>query len=862
MRRRRQKLQVSTFPFLAVLLCAMGSLILLLLVLDRRAKVVARAKERERQQAVLAQLSKADQDRMREYERKRDELRKRLQAEESALHTKVDSLTTEVRKKKLETLEERSRTAELKARLSALREVLAREQDGFEQEKQQSSSLSAKKRTALTENEALARELVNLERALADVIAFRKRQAQTYSLVPFLGKSGENRRPIYVECQADQIIVHPEQLIAKVASWDGTSPADALAEKLGARLKANSQETKQKPYILFLIRPEGIGTYYRVLGALGIQNIDSGYELIDSDWALDFGESGGHVPGQPWVADPRTPAPRTLTGTLPVSPRLTAPARGVPQNGVESSGEGAANNAITAARPHFGVAPADGAKGQAVNGYGSGGFGQRGGAGPTGMAEGSGVSGGQQFGSALPPFGVGAARQGVGAATNGPVLGNASGYSRAGIAGGTNGGIPGTGAGGPVGSDQPAGSGTGPSSLSELLQAQNSPSRGPALNRNPTASNAGNASSPSVPGAGVPLPGPATNSGATRGNTGDSTIAFTEPKQNGGGGLAGDPKLLPLPGANDALGTGTPAQLAGASRGEQAGAAGTGVPGDGSNTGPGGFGPGNGMAQGVVGGSVGSGGVSGKSMELANLGADGDPTAPPPSPLRERAGQSGGATTGDASVGGSPGTSGSSPPEAGGAGQLAGSLSVDLDPGAAKRARVDNAEGAVNSSPGGSTAGGSVQGQASGDASGESTGGNSTPGPPDPLANLAPRTRRAPAPAAFRMEGNRDLVITIECRADDVVMTANNRRWQVADLERDPAARVAFALAVQDWISRRQATVREGQTPYRPQIRFRVNPDGLRTYYAAYPALEKLGFPMKRDNVDGRPPPTPHIRPE
>ena len=44
MRRRRQVLQVSTFPFLAVLLCAMGSLILLLLVIDRRARVVARAK--------------------------------------------------------------------------------------------------------------------------------------------------------------------------------------------------------------------------------------------------------------------------------------------------------------------------------------------------------------------------------------------------------------------------------------------------------------------------------------------------------------------------------------------------------------------------------------------------------------------------------------------------------------------------------------------------------------------------------------------------------------------------------------------------------------------------------------------------
>ncbi len=41
MRSRRHKLQVSTFPFLAVLLCAMGALLLVLLVMDRRAHAAA-----------------------------------------------------------------------------------------------------------------------------------------------------------------------------------------------------------------------------------------------------------------------------------------------------------------------------------------------------------------------------------------------------------------------------------------------------------------------------------------------------------------------------------------------------------------------------------------------------------------------------------------------------------------------------------------------------------------------------------------------------------------------------------------------------------------------------------------------------
>ena len=47
MRRRTPRLQVNTFPFLAVLLCAMGSLILVLMVMDRRAKAVARQKARD-----------------------------------------------------------------------------------------------------------------------------------------------------------------------------------------------------------------------------------------------------------------------------------------------------------------------------------------------------------------------------------------------------------------------------------------------------------------------------------------------------------------------------------------------------------------------------------------------------------------------------------------------------------------------------------------------------------------------------------------------------------------------------------------------------------------------------------------------
>src|SRR5215468_2430930 len=78
MRRPRRRLEVSTFPFLAVLLCAMGSLILLLLVIDRQAKAVARNKARlaaaEAAAQVTAKQQKLAADREAEQERRRADL--------------------------------------------------------------------------------------------------------------------------------------------------------------------------------------------------------------------------------------------------------------------------------------------------------------------------------------------------------------------------------------------------------------------------------------------------------------------------------------------------------------------------------------------------------------------------------------------------------------------------------------------------------------------------------------------------------------------------------------------------------------------------------------------------------------------
>jgi hypothetical protein len=98
--------------------------------------------------------------------------------------------------------------------------------------------------------------------------------------------------------------------------------------------------------------------------------------------------------------------------------------------------------------------------------------------------------------------------------------------------------------------------------------------------------------------------------------------------------------------------------------------------------------------------------------------------------------------------------------------------------------------------------------------------------------------------------GKRDWVIPVECTADAVVLRTARRRFSIARLQGTMTADHPLVRAVQQMIDRRQSLVREGEPPYRPTIRLLVRPDGLKTYYLAYPLLEKLKVPMARQDLE------------
>ncbi len=325
------------------------------------------------------------------------------------------------------------------------------------------------------------------------------------------------------------------------------------------------------------------------MGALGVRNIDSGYELIDADWALDFGEADGHSPGQPWAADPRTPSPGVMAGGLPGGQRATSPARGVPQNGVEMFQGNAPVVSRNSAKPGFAAVATEGRLYQPGNGYGTNGGTSAVPGGAPGVPGGAGSSFGQSPGGTGRQLGLHGYRSGngLGAYGDGPggdtlgvtgipdSTGGPSGMPGAGSSGRGNQSVSGyasngagqtglgsvdsgtgvTNVGGSRWPNGPGGAHSGgdqrPPSLSDYLNAQNAAGGRGAANTNGELAAAGQSSGqPSVPGSGVAPPGIPGAVGGARPNTGDSTFAFSQSGQRVVGGTQGEQKLLPLPGQN------------------------------------------------------------------------------------------------------------------------------------------------------------------------------------------------------------------------------------------------------------------------------------------------------------------------
>lgn len=272
-RRRPQRTGpgISLFPFLAVLICTMGTLVPLLLAITRTARLQA-------EDAAVAKLSRQGG----EIQIQREDSQWRIEQLKKS-RTLIETQLADARLE-LGHLEDHSRR---------LRGTLARYQktatdlESFES----------------ADSRRLAQSQAELEQIRSQIGEARQQLAQThqsagctrsYAVVPFEGPNQTHRRPIYLECREDSVVLQPEGITLTESDFEGPlGPGNPLAAALRATreqmlARGGFDPQAGEPYPLLLVRPDGINAYYAARAAMKSWGFDFGYELVEGDWKLAY----------------------------------------------------------------------------------------------------------------------------------------------------------------------------------------------------------------------------------------------------------------------------------------------------------------------------------------------------------------------------------------------------------------------------------------------------------------------------------------------------------------------------------------------------------------------------------------------
>ena len=404
---------ISLFPFLAVLLCTMGALLVLLVLFSRAAQ----------QPAVDDTAAKASTARADELAAAKDELAWRLEQLQSI----------------------RGRTAEDLARarlqLAGVEEDSRRIADELDTLERTAEALAAGSQPDAADAAAVAK----LEQSLADARATldaerddKAKKPAAFAVVPYVGSNGTHRRPLYIECCIDGVFLQPEGVRLGPADFEGPpGPGNPLASALRAArehiasMPGETGAPQAQPYPLLLVRPSGVMAYYAARESIQSWGSEFGYQFIDEEWQLAY------PPADPALAEVERRAVeesrRRLAWLQQVRP--ARPAKPPTQYRAATTRGGVVANggpSVLGDQSRFDWTEEQASNGSRGGGQGGGGFG--GGGNGTG-SDGSGGGGDVQPGRGFVANGSGGGSVGLG--TGQPGAGNAFG---GGTGGGTGGG--------------------------------------------------------------------------------------------------------------------------------------------------------------------------------------------------------------------------------------------------------------------------------------------------------------------------------------------------------------------------------------------------------------------------------------
>jgi hypothetical protein len=428
---------ISLFPFIGILLCTMGALLVVLVAVSRSARDSAQ----HQMQASLQSTATVDEgiqkkmDYVQQYignlRSVHDEAERKLRDE----HSRLSHVEDHIRR-----LHEQMRSLQLAAaELEAMEKEHYDDRAQAEREVQRLNQLIDESRKTIT----------SLQNA-AD------QQTSSYAVVPYEGPNGTFRRPIYIECVKDGIILQPEGIHITA---DDLRPPYGAGNPLASVIRASrdnlvrlypkeGQRRDLEPYPLLLVRSEGLVMFDRARQAIEAGDFDLGFELVENDWNLKFPPPDPQLATVQQLALEQSRARQEVLAAA--APRA--------YRGVSMSND---DDYADDDEPDYGAADASYGGNYGDRGASGGGFGREGSSGfRNGGWAGSGLSGGGDSGRGPGGgTGEGVGGQGNGAVAGGPggskpggggqdVTDGSDGNAFGGSYSGADGGIPGVGGGG------------------------------------------------------------------------------------------------------------------------------------------------------------------------------------------------------------------------------------------------------------------------------------------------------------------------------------------------------------------------------------------------------------------------------
>lgn len=272
--KRRDETAPSLFPFLAVLLCTMGALVLILMLSVSGA-----------QTATHQMVSKLEQE---------------VELEEAKIQLAKEGLTEKLEESRIQLEKKRLALQHLEEHIRELTEEL-------QQIHQQMQLAEASKDSDNTEATDREQQITELEKQLADATKELQQKLEEpdgdkpiFAIIPYDGPNGTHRRPIYLECTAKGVVIQPEGVLIPASDlrppYGPGNPLDAALRTIRAEFPSKNGSVTSNPYPLLIVRPSGIKHYMMARAAMSGWDDQFGYELVSEDLDLAYPPSLPQLP--------------------------------------------------------------------------------------------------------------------------------------------------------------------------------------------------------------------------------------------------------------------------------------------------------------------------------------------------------------------------------------------------------------------------------------------------------------------------------------------------------------------------------------------------------------------------------------